>query len=100
MVALLPGLPEQRYALDEVALGPETKDLQLHYLPCVRISQCKVGDERRPSLWEGEHIASPFQLPAARILRPFPGPDERPADIVFFTLILCPQVVTLQSSCM
>jgi hypothetical protein len=69
----------------------------LHYLPCIRISQCKVGDERRPSLWEGEHIASPFELPAARILRPFPGPDERPADIVCLTLILGPQVVTLQS---
>src|SRR5215208_5980586 len=97
MVALLPGLPEQRYALDEIALGPETEDLQLHYLPCIRFSQCKVGDERRPSLGEGEHIASPFELPAACILRPFPGPDERPADIVCLTLILGPQVVTHQS---
>ena len=91
------GLPEQGYALDEVALGPETEDLELDHLPGARVAQCKVWDERRFPLGEGQHIASPFELPAARILRAFPGPDERPADIVGLALVLRPQVVTLQS---
>src|SRR5215211_2211735 len=99
-VALLPGLPEQRYTLDEVALGPETEDLQLDYLPCVRVSQCKVWDERRSPLGEGQHIASPFELPAACFLGALPGPEERPADIVGLALVFGPQIVTLQSGCL
>src|SRR5215203_5541396 len=96
-VALLPGLPEQGYALDEVALGPETEDLELDHLPCAHVSQCKVCDERRFTLGEGQHIASLCEFPAARILRALPGPDERPADIVGLALVLGPHVVTLQS---
>src|SRR5215203_4435566 len=96
-VALLPGLPEQGYALDEVALGPETEDLKLDHLSCARVSQCKVGDERRFPLGEGQHIASSFELPAARILRALPSPDESPAYIVGLALVFGPQVVALQS---
>src|SRR5215212_7670003 len=96
-VALLPGLPEQGYALDEVALGPETEDLKLDNLPCARVSQCKVWDQRRFPLGEGQHLASSFEFPAARILRAFPRPDERPANVIGLALVLRPQVVTLQS---
>src|SRR5829696_2395686 len=96
-MALLPGFPEQGYALHEVALGPETEDLQLDHLPGVRISQCKVRDERRFSLGEWQHIASPFELPAIRVFRALPGPDESLADIVGLAFVLRSQVVTLQS---
>src|SRR5829696_254312 len=96
-VTLLRSGSEQGYALDEVALGPETEDLQLDHLPGVRVSQCKVRDERRFSLWEWQHIASPFEIPAARVLRAPPGPDESPADIIGLALVLWPQVMTLQS---
>src|SRR5215208_4256500 len=97
MAALLPGLPEQGYALDEVALGPETEDLQVDDLSCARVSQGEVWDESRSPLGEGQHIASPFELPAARILRALPGPDESPAYIVGLALVFGPQVVALQS---
>ena len=43
-VALFSCIPEQGHALDEVALGPETQDLQLGYFPGVCLSKCKVGD--------------------------------------------------------
>src|SRR5215213_1716177 len=98
MVALHPGLPEQGHALDEVALGPETEDLQLDHLSCARVSQCEVWDERRSPLGEGQHIASLFELPAASILRALPGPDESPAYIVGLALVFGPQVVALQSA--
>src|SRR5215210_1297320 len=96
-MALLLGLPEQGDAFDEVALGPETEDLEMNHLACASVTQGEVGDERGLLLGERQNVAARFELPAAGVFRTLPGPDERLAGIVGLALVLRSRVVALQT---
>jgi hypothetical protein len=89
-------LPQEGDPLDEVPLGPEAQHLQVHALPGAL--QGEVRHQRDLFLREGEHTGPRLQLPAAGILRAFPGADERLAHGVGLVLFSGPQVMAFEAT--